>query len=404
MNREPKIIILYASYGDGHLQVAKALKLRLETLGCRQVELVDLMAAAHPVLNGITKFTYMKCSVFFPRLYGLSYHLSNKPGMSGWLAGRLHSLCIRAMRKLVEREMPVAVIQTYPMLAMSELRRRTGVAIPTFTVVTDFVHHGNWIHPETDRYFVATDELKQAMVEGGVRSERIEVTGIPIRESFQPAVHRAAVYERYHLQPSRRYVLIMAGAYGLFSNIDKMVRRLSAIEGAELLLVCGRNERLLRRMQIDCASLPNVRLFGYVEQIQELMSVACCIVTKAGGVTLAETQAMGLPVVIYRPVPGQEEGNADYFQRERNAFVAHDLPALQQSVAKLVQLHNSEQEDPLPKAAASASMRTAAPRASGKSASDRIATEVLQLAWNRVAQRSDMAVFPRQERRTLHET
>ncbi|AJY77925.1 hypothetical protein VN24_21780 [Paenibacillus beijingensis] len=392
MYRDPKIIILYASYGDGHLQVAKALKRRLELTGCRQVQMIDLMAAAHPVLDALTKFTYLKCSVFFPSLYGWSYQLSNKPGMAGWLTSRLHSLCIRAMRQIVKREMPDAVIQTYPMLAMSELRGRSGAAVPTFTVVTDFVYHGNWIHPETDRYFVATSDLKAAMVQGGVRSERIEVTGIPIRDSFKYRVPNESIYARYNLQPSRSYVLIMAGAYGVFTNIKKMVHQLSAIEGTELLLVCGRNETLLRRMQTDCAPLPNVRVFGYVEQIQELMSVASCIVTKAGGVTLSESLAMLLPVIIYRPVPGQEKGNADYLRQEGSALIVNDLPALKESVATIVSQRSRNKQDPF------------AESAPATRAAERVVSEVLRFVRNRVSQQSDMTSFHRKERHTWHET
>ena len=65
-------------------------------------------------------------------------------------------------------------------------------------------------------------------------------------------------------------------------------------------------------------------VFGYVENIDELFRVTSCMITKPGGITLSEAAALQVPVILYKPVPGQENENAMYFERKGAAVVIRD--------------------------------------------------------------------------------
>src|SRR5688572_4837319 len=79
----------------------------------------------------------------------------------------------------------------------------------------------------------------------------------------------------------------------------------------QLLAVCGRNARLRMRMRAVAESAPGrVRALGFTDQVPALLSAADVIVTKAGGLTCSESLAMGTPMVVFRPTPGQEEKNS----------------------------------------------------------------------------------------------
>ena len=319
-----KVLILFASYGDGHIQVSNALKERFESdAGC-EVKLVDLFAEAYPRLNELTKYIYIKSYTLFPKLYGWSYYSTREMRDDTWFSAWFHGWGTGKLRQIVEREKPDAVVNTFPTLAMPELRRRRGMRIPIFNVLTDYVMHARWVHPLIDRYYVATDDLKAAMADAGVPEHRIRATGIPLKRAFRPVPRSEALYAKYGLDPARRTVLIMAGSYGVLQGLRDVCDALAALPDAQLAVVCGKNESLYASMRDMAGRTPNAKVFGFMKEMHELMSLADTMVTKPGGITLTEAIQCELPVVLLRPVPGQERDNADYLASRGAAFVAKD--------------------------------------------------------------------------------
>ncbi|EXX89184.1 diacylglycerol glucosyltransferase [Paenibacillus darwinianus] len=341
MSSKPKILILYAKFGDGHYQVSKALQQQFLDTGIYDVQLVDLFEEAHPLLNSISRFIYLKSNMYFPGFYGWSYNLTTDMKPDQFFGKWLHSFGMRTIKELLQKEKPDAVIHTFPFLAMNQFRQNTGNRTPSFTVITDYVLHNRWIHSETDRYFVATEELQQALLHKGVAKERISVTGIPLRSVFEKPMDNACIYQKYGLNRRKSYVLILAGAYGVLSGIDKMMRELIELDAnLAFILITGKNRRLYDKFNALFSGYDNIHVLGYVEGIQQLMSVSSCIVTKAGAITLAEAMALNVPVIVYRPLPGQERGNAEYWAKQGTVGIVEEVAALKQAI--MVQMKNGE--------------------------------------------------------------
>jgi processive 1,2-diacylglycerol beta-glucosyltransferase len=336
MRTEYRILILYASYGDGHYQVSKALQQCFLAKGAAQVRLLDLMAEAHPVVNAVTRQVYLKGSKYCPHFYGWCYELTKNMKHDGPWGRGLNLFGSRRLVQIIEDEDPDVVIQTFPLQIMPELRWTNKVDIPTFTVLTDFVLHRRWVHPGTDKYYVATEALKKTMVAEGVPSSRIRVSGIPIRESFCQPVSKGDVLRRFGLDHSRRNILVMAGAYGVLSDLRQLIGNMLQLDNVRILVVCGKNEGLMTTIRECFAAEPHVRIFGFVDQVHELMSVSFCMITKAGGITLSEAIAMSVPTIIYRPLPGQETGNALFLEQQGAAFVARHVREVLEQVRGLL--------------------------------------------------------------------
>jgi processive 1,2-diacylglycerol beta-glucosyltransferase len=336
VNQNPCIVIIYSTFGDGHVQAAKAIRQSLVSRGIGRVHMIDLLAEAHPYWNAVSRFSYLKSSVYFPKLYGLSYDLTNQAKPDPQLNRLFHSLGKRKMKQIVDRLQPDAVIHTFPYLAMSQLSGKSGLGIPTFTVLTDYVLHSRWIHPDTDRYFVATEKLKQSLMTAGIEESRISVSGIPIREAFGGTLDKPFLYEKYSLDTRKQYVLISAGAYGVLSHVHKMVQAILNHTDFDILLVCGKNKKLLDKMVTACLD-PRIRVMGFVEQMEELMAVSSCLLTKAGGITLTEALSLSLPAIVYRPLPGQEKGNADTLSEHGALHTAHNIAQLTDKLRQLEQ-------------------------------------------------------------------
>ena len=67
---------------------------------------------------------------------------------------------------------------------------------------------------------------------------------------------------------------------------------------------------------------------GFTDRVADLMRAADLIVTKPGGLSTSECLALGLPMILSAPIPGQEERNADYLLEEGAALKAIDVLAL----------------------------------------------------------------------------
>jgi processive 1,2-diacylglycerol beta-glucosyltransferase len=337
LDRPLKILILYASYGDGHLQVSRALEDSFRRAGSAEVKLVDLYAETSPKFNRLVKFLYIKSYSLFPHLYGISYYATRRMRHDAAFSWLLNGFGVARLRDFLVAERPDLVVSTFPMQAMAESRRKYGSRVPSFTVMTDFDLHQRWIHPETDKFYVATRDLKREITALGIPQDHIRVTGIPLKRVFVEPPQTAELHAKFGLDPERRTVLIMAGSYGVMPDLAGLCANLSEVPGVQLAVVCGNNRRLQTVMENAFPADENVRIFGFVKEINELMSISSCLVTKPGGVTLSEALAAGLPVVLYKPVPGQERENARYLASKGAALVAADTDELADGIRRLLQ-------------------------------------------------------------------
>ena len=345
MIKNPKVLILTAHYGNGHVQVAKTLEQTFRQKGIEDVIVCDLFGESHPFITDITKYLYLKSYTIGKELYRLFYYGVEKiydKKIASWYAnfGR------KRLKTLLQVEKPDIVINTFPIIAVPELKKQTGISIPVYNVLTDFCVHKIWIHREVDRYFVATDHVKELMVDIGVPAEQIVETGIPIRSSFELKVNPEIIYTKYQLCKNKKILLIVAGAHGVLGNVKELCQSFMSVPNLQVVVVCGKNEALKQDLlSLQKQNSDALKVFGYVENIDELFRVTSCMITKPGGITLSEAAALQVPVILYKPVPGQENENAMYFERKGAAVVIRDdsevfakTEALLQDDVKLLQM------------------------------------------------------------------
>lgn len=338
--RQPKILILYASYGEGHVHAAKALQSALQRLGNDRTVLYDLMAQSHPLLNEMTRKFYHGSYTHMPYLYGWMYDFTKPMKHNSLFGSWLHSFGRYKIRQLLEYERPDAVIYTFPLYGMPPSRRgHRSRTVPSYTVITDFDLHRRWLHPIIGRYYVATEDLRCEMRQLGIPAQNVLASGLPLKPGFRLTPDTKELYKKYGFDPSRPTVLLMAGAHGVLPNVPALCEKLLRGANLQLAVVCGRNEELLSELteRVNAERADGVlHVFGYVDAIHELMSLSDCLITKPGGITLAEAIATGLPTFIYRPVPGQEKQNALYLASKGAAFIVKDAASLTTSVQELL--------------------------------------------------------------------
>ncbi|WP_165842229.1 MGDG synthase family glycosyltransferase [Paenibacillus xerothermodurans] len=336
MMHNPRIIILTASYGEGHIQAASAIQQSLQRKGIDQVQVVDLIKLAHPLFHTVSSFLYTKSTTFAQLgidYYGWLYHATRgiKPdGLCHRYFGRLGRF---ALSREIERQRPDAVISTFPYGAATAVCRHLD--IPNFTVVTDYTLHGIWLHRGVDKYYVACPELKEELVFHGFPRGRIEVSGIPIRSAFEDLSRTDLALNGNGMNNDTHTLLILAGSY-MRKTLHQLIRTLTQLTNVQLVVVCGRNKKAEHELRLAYANQPRLSIFGYVENMDELMADASCIVTKAGGLTLSEAIALKKPIFIFQPYSGQEYENAKFLVRQKAAFCAGNVRELALQVSRVL--------------------------------------------------------------------
>ncbi|TXK77386.1 MGDG synthase family glycosyltransferase [Paenibacillus sp. N3.4] len=324
MTHYPRILILTAGYGEGHLLASMALKEHFLKLGVSYIQILDLMKEAHPVINKVSSSVYQgsfKAAAYGFNYYGWSYYMTQEAKSHNPLLTVLNRLGYRHLKELVSSFKPDVIINTFPYGAAPAIGRAFG--IPTYTIITDYVMHARWLHPHINKYYVATNELKRDMLNAGIYESHIEVTGIPVRAAFE---NHTGNHE------NQKLVLFFATSSHTIELIEELVNKLQIIGGCQLAVICGRNKKLEQMLNSQFQHLSGVTIYGFVENINVLMAQASCIISKAGGLTLAESLILQVPVFIYRPFPGQEKDNANYFSRKGAAAISHDITHLTEQI------------------------------------------------------------------------
>ncbi len=224
---------------------------------------------------------------------------------------------------------PDVVIAThfFPAELLASERRAGRLSSRLVVVVTDLFPHRLWLTPGADLVVVGSEITAGWCRARGVPAERLAVLGVPVAEAFGRPVDRDALRRQLGLDPARRTVLVVSGGMGV-GPMELIVRKLCEPGSAwgerlQLLVVCGQNERLRQRLQdVALSAAMPMQVFGFVDTMPQLMQASDVMVSKAGGLAVAEAAAVGLPLVLCGVIPGQEQFNAEVMVREGAAVLA----------------------------------------------------------------------------------
>jgi UDP-N-acetylglucosamine:LPS N-acetylglucosamine transferase len=239
--------------------------------------------------------------------------------------------------ELMRQERPDVVVCTLPVVngLLAHAADATGARLEV--VLTDWHSvHPFWVSRGVDHYTAPTDSARGDCIRFGARPDAVDVVGIPVRTQFATASSAPpADLAAFGLQPGRPTVLAMVGAEGSPRALRNVAALVASDLDAQLLVVCGNSHGLRRQVEQLPARMP-LSAVGFVENIAALMRACDVLVTKAGGLTLAEAFCCGIPVVIHDLLPGQEAGNLEYVLGRGAAEYAPAPTALVATLARLI--------------------------------------------------------------------
>jgi processive 1,2-diacylglycerol beta-glucosyltransferase len=337
-----RILILSASAGFGHVRAAAALEAEARRIWpAGEIRNVDILDFTDPLYRKAYAASYLKLADRAPELWGYLYNVSDRKRAekrTARLVRAFDRIEFARFRAMVREFAPDHVFCTHflPAQTLRPYRDRDWHAFGLHVCVTDFLCHGYWAQPNADKFFVASMEGAEELALKGIPRARIHEFGIPVMEAFSRTNDREGIRREMGLDPGLPTVLAMSGGWGA-AGMPHLVRALFDAGPVQVLAVCGRNERMLKRVQeLKAPAGSRLLPLGFVNNIHELMSVADLCVSKSGGLTCSECAAIGVPLLIPSPIPGQEERNAIFFTEHGAALIAHSEGSLRFKAAQLL--------------------------------------------------------------------
>jgi len=308
------ILIFSVSIGAGHNSAARSLEEEIKSkIHDSKTKIIDTFDYINPILHKVVLGSYMETLKFNPHVWGYLYRQAEDGERIVDLGQILNKLLSHRLHQLIDEFRPDAIICThaFPAGMISVLKEKTGLKVPVFVVLTDFTVHAFWIHPYIDYYIIPSDKLIHESILKGMNREKIKPFGIPIKKDFRLVLDKKAAKRKIGLD-ERKTILVMGGGLGLGAVKDTVKTLLNTVEGIQIVAVTGKNQKLFAKLQELENAPKNLHVFGYVDNVMELMTAADLIITKPGGLTTAEVLAKGLPMVIVDPLPGQEDRNTEF--------------------------------------------------------------------------------------------
>jgi 1,2-diacylglycerol 3-beta-galactosyltransferase len=314
---KPRILFAISDTGGGHRSGAQAIAAAIEQQVGEAVETYIIDIFAHtgvPVVRN-APVVYDKLSTRWLPLYDALYRMTDGRRRIDALTGVVYLAAHRNILRVLEAVRPTLVVSVHPLLnrLVGNARRTYRLSFRFITVVTDLVSlHASWADPSAELCIVPTDEAFERMLRLGMPPEKLMRTGFPVHPKFA-AYHRTRDEAQtiLGLSPELFTVLVTSGGVGS-GNMEQLVRNIhTAYPQIQLLAVTGRNSALRERLEKSGFG-PNVHIFGFVTNMEELMAASDIVISKAGPGTLMEALVMRRPVIVTQAVGMQERGNIDF--------------------------------------------------------------------------------------------
>lgn len=318
-----KILILYATYGGGHLSAAKSVEQYLdEHYSNVETEMVDCIEYINKSLNKVTTGAYKEMAKKAPWAWKKIYEHSEKGTLSK-ISITTNKFMALKLLKLVTEFSPDLVVSTHPFATqmIGYLKKKKKINCKLATLMTDFMPHEQWLvrNEFSNFFFVSNFNMKNLLIKEKINKDKIFVTGIPVSPRFQQEFDKLAIYKEFDLDPNKKTILFFAGGgfgLGTESTVKILKSFLNFKDELQIVAISGKNPKMKKQFDELCEQYgsKNLKVFEFTDKVPELMNISTLVVTKPGGLTTSESLVSALPMVIINPIPGQEEQNAEFLE------------------------------------------------------------------------------------------
>ena len=317
------LLFLISDTGGGHRSAARAVGQALDNAcpGCFAPVICNpLRGPAAPLRLRWLISLYGPTIRLTPWLWGLLWRGSGSPRALRWARRTLLSPAYRSVASAVAAHRPAVIVAFHPFTAEPAVRARNlgAPGAPVITVVTDLITtHLSWRDAAVDRIIVPSAPIGHRCELDGMAEGRYVEIGLPVAAEFSVApagaAERRALQRSLGLRGRQFLVVVTGGAEGSGGIYRRAAAILRQVEEVDVVVICGRNHRLRRRLaRLAARSGGRLTVHGFVDNMADWLRCADAVVGKAGPGTIAEATCCAAPLVLTSYLPGQEEGNPEF--------------------------------------------------------------------------------------------
>jgi processive 1,2-diacylglycerol beta-glucosyltransferase len=306
-----KVLLLAVPIGAGHIKAATAVKQGIEKLSPEsEVRFENCFQWVLPVYGYLYKTIYEYSQKNALWLLKFFYHGVGVRSGSNRSLYLFHKITAHRFSKLLDQYRPDYILCAhfspayYSALYKNTFGYRIGV------VVTDYYIHPHWANKEVDDYFIPNEDLVEQLVGYGVQRSRIHPFGIPVNLALEGEIDKDLARKRFDISSNRISVVVM-GSKVFGGEWFEIVQEIADFD-YDLLVLCGENKEVMQKIK-NLKGKANLRVYGMVERIQELIAVCDILITKAGGITTTEASLAGPCLLFANSIIGLEDKNEDFF-------------------------------------------------------------------------------------------
>lgn len=326
-----KVLILTSEKtGTGHKSGANALENELRQSNCdvKQIDCFTTMKKTGKLLEE----SYIPITTNLPFIFYISYLFSQIcPDI-------ISNLMYLKSRKKLTQELkeykPDIIISNHPMFtkAVSKLLKKEHLNIPFFINVIDLVNPPKiWLDKNADLFFVPTDKIKQTYIEKGLDSNKIIVSGFPIRTDISKRTEPKQIGNKLN-------ILLVNPSVSLGKNI-KFIKEVSKLENTNITVICGRDIKLYKKL-IKLQKTGNISqkviIYSFVKNMNSFLEQSHILLTKAGPNMILEGTRSGTVVVVTGYIKGQENDNYQYIVDNNYGFQCTDPNKIYKQLYELI--------------------------------------------------------------------
>ncbi len=329
-----KILIPYATYGNGHKVVANYIKERFEKKNPDiEIETLDILDYATPFMRKVSKGLFEK-TMFAknPIIWELIYRFYNHKFRSLGMRKLCYHLFDNAkMRAKMEEYNPDIIISThfFASILASKYLKNNLIQSKIYTVITDYEVHAVWTKSfkYEEAIIVSNKEMSKELIDKGVPKNKIKVFGIPLSDAFCAELDVKTCKKKLKLDNGRLTILFFGGGNNSSVSFPFLEHLIREKYDFNIIFIAGKNNDLKKQVNdlVKKEGTKNIQVLGFVDGVKEYMTASDLVITKPGGLTVTECLFLKKPMLLINKSAGQEKANYKYLVKNKFALKASNL-------------------------------------------------------------------------------
>jgi processive 1,2-diacylglycerol beta-glucosyltransferase/1,2-diacylglycerol 3-beta-galactosyltransferase len=338
MNQKKKYFLLYLKTGGGHLAPAKSIANTLVQNFGDEVEpiLIDGFTKTNKIVKWVIEDGYRILQAKARWLYQTIYAIY-KVFIIGKISSNTISFHVKPyLREIFSATKPdkVIIFHFFLIQPLHEVLEELKISIPVITVVTDpYTAHPLWFLNKNQDFIVFSERLKNWCINKGISRDKLHLFPFILNEKFSNPIQSNEIpilKKKLGFDINKNIIIILGGGDGIPQGLRILKILSNNLKEIEIAIICGKNESLYRKSLYlkEKNNLINLKIYGYIDFIYEILNISDIVITKCGASTFMEILMCKKIQVITNYIWEQEKGNMEYLVEKKMGIYEPNIKKL----------------------------------------------------------------------------